>query len=309
MGRAKLIALHETAASRAHHEQMMHSFRGLCPAQSRRFYSSVASKGSLGSSAGSSKSGSFRLSGVKGDGKSLRLYDNVKVLPMTMKEDSLEVQWAVDMDGRLLQTPRNRILLLNSEGLALGIAGEFARQDKFMRPTSMPLTTLASSAIDQFGDTEERHKILCAAKRYLRTDSTCYRADSPKGLTERQAAVLDPLMDWLATDLGAPLNYSSALSISQPESSIERLHERISSYDKWRLSALDSVASIARSYVIGLAFVDGKLNVDSAFDASRVDEEFQIQAHGLVEGSHDIDQAFVRLKLQSAQTYLSLLEL
>ena len=102
---------------------------------------------------------------------------------------------------------------------------------------------------------------------------------------------------------------TTELFVNQPRESIERIFEAISSFDDWRLAALDSAASLSRSYIVGLAFAHGKLDAEQCFEVARIDEEYQINNWGCVEGGHDIDQAFINMRLSAAEALLELVDL
>ncbi len=52
--------------------------------------------------------------------------------------------------------------------------------------------------------------------------------------------------------------------------------------DVFSLSALDTVASVTKSAVVSMAFTDGVITVEDAWEAARVDENFQIKEYGKV---------------------------
>ena len=84
--------------------------------------------------------------------------------------------------------------------------------------------------------------------------------------------------------------------------------EWISELDAWHLVAHHSICAQAKSFFIALALLekdhpDSPFKSDSskAIGASRVEEEFQIENWGLVEGGHDYDRLNCSVQLQSAQ--------
>lgn len=63
---------------------------------------------------------------------------------------SQQPQWfGVTLDGRILKTPMGKTLAVPSETLAHGIAAEWNAQEKHLKPTDMPLMTLACTTLDQ----------------------------------------------------------------------------------------------------------------------------------------------------------------
>lgn len=117
----------------------------------------------------------------------------------------------------------------------------------------------------------------------------------------------DPLIAWVKDEFNAPMKTTTELTVDQPDASVDALYDAIVSTDPWRLSAIDSVASLARSYIIGLAVERGRITAQQAYEASRLHEDYQIANWGKVEGGHDIDQAYVSMKMSAVGTYLELL--
>lgn len=52
----------------------------------------------------------------------------------------------------------------------------------------------------------------------------------------------------------------------------------------------------------------GLLDVKQGLEAARVEENFQIEGWGLVEGGHDIDSAGVKVQLAAPSVFLRLLQ-
>ncbi|CEO99476.1 ATP synthase mitochondrial F1 complex assembly factor 2 [Plasmodiophora brassicae] len=249
--------------------------------------------------------GGFHIGGVKSDGTTKRFYDRVSIFPIDVEEGVQN--YAIDIDKRLVQTPRKRILLVPTRELALAVAGEWSLQTDQVRPTSMPLTALVTTALDQFSCPEESEKCLSKVKAHLRSDAICFRVDSPNELVEKQTEMWDPLIAWVKDEFNAPMKTTTELTVDQPDASVDALYDAIVSTDPWRLSAIDSVASLARSYIIGLAVERGRITAQQAYEASRLHEDYQIANWGKVEGGHDIDQAYVSMKMSAVGTYLELL--
>lgn len=59
--------------------------------------------------------------------------------------------------------------------------------------------------------------------------------------------------------------------------------------------------------VVGLNVYFGRVGYEDAVWAARVEEEFQIDLWGMVEGGHDIDRADMRVRVSAAGMALRLL--
>ena len=54
-------------------------------------------------------------------------------------------------------------------------------------------------------------------------------------------------------------------------------------------------------------FLQGQLTVHDAIDAARLEESFQMEEWGLVEGGHDIDIADMKVRIAGPAMFLRLL--
>ena len=56
-----------------------------------------------------------------------------------------------------------------------------------------------------------------------------------------------------------------------------------------------------------MALIRGVIDVKHAARSARVEEDFQVDKWGLVEGGHDIDQADIAVRLAAPRALMSLL--
>ncbi|BAE51909.1 ATP12 family chaperone protein [Paramagnetospirillum magneticum] len=198
------------------------------------------------------------------------------------KESAAELRdggFAILLDGKPIKTPGGRPLSVPAKPLAEAIAGEWRSQGEQVLPSSMPMTQLASTAIDRVGP--ERPHITGQLMNYAGTDLLCYRAETPGDLVARQTAAWQPLLDWAAQALDAPLLVTTALAaIAQPDASLAALRRHVDAYDDWRLTALQSSTAAMGSLILGLALMEGRLDPEAAFQASQLDETYQIELWG-----------------------------
>jgi chaperone required for assembly of F1-ATPase len=187
---------------------------------------------------------------------------------------------AVTLDGRPVKTPGVRAeLTVPTRPLAEAIAGEWADQGEQVDPRTMPLTALACTAHDVA--IPRRDELVREIARYADTDLVCYRAPQPQALAEREQAVWQPLMDWLALQYDARLNTTTGiLPIEQPAPAKRALARAVEGFDAMHLAALSSATHTAGSLVVGLALVEGRLSASEAFDAAEVERTYQIEQWG-----------------------------
>ena len=87
-------------------------------------------------------------------------------------------EWRVIIDGREIRTPSSNVLALPTEEMAWGIAAEWEEQSARVQPHTMPLMTLASTAIDQLP--QIRPKMVNSMVRCLDADAACFRSQQPQ---------------------------------------------------------------------------------------------------------------------------------
>ncbi|WP_265499313.1 ATP12 family chaperone protein [Paracoccus beibuensis] len=183
------------------------------------------------------------------------------------------------LDDRQLRTPNKKPLVLPTEPLAQAIAAEWDAQSAEILPHTMPLTRAANSAVEKVAPQVDG--VVGMLAEYGGTDLLCYRAPEPAELVERQAAEWDPLLDWAATELRAPLQTTAGvIPVDQDPDALERLRAEVAALDVWALTALHDLVTIPGSLVLGLAVIRGRLSAAEAHRLSRIDEDFQIERWG-----------------------------
>jgi len=231
---------------------------------------------------------------------------------MTMKRFYKKTSWrsegeagfSVYLDERELRAANKRMLRLPSQMLAQAIAGEWADQEDEVDPASMPMTAYAFTALDVVAD--KQHAIQAEVSRYAETDLLCYIAAEPEALAARLAANWQPILDWAAKNLDAPLVTTSGLmAIAQPADSLAALRRRVVALDLFELTAIQTITAILGSLVLALAIIEGRLTVDQAFDLARLEETFQAEQWGLDE-EDEVKQAKDREEVCQGANFLQI---
>ncbi len=187
--------------------------------------------------------------------------------------------FAIHLDGRPVKTPAGRKLAVPFAALAEAMVAEWQEQGEEIKPKSMPMTQLASTALDRIGP--ERATILEQLTRFADTDLLCYRADFPHHLVERQMAHWQPLLDWAADHLQARLAVTvGVLAVPQPAAALAALAARLETYDVWRLCTAQAACAAAGSLVLALALAEGRIDGEQTYQLSQLDETFQIEQWG-----------------------------
>jgi chaperone required for assembly of F1-ATPase len=201
-----------------------------------------------------------------------RFYEAVGVAPSGQGHGVL-------LDGRPVRTPAKRPLVVPSAHLAETIAQEWREQGDTVRPDAMPLTRLASTAIDRMPGL--RQAAIDEVVAYVDTDLVCYRAAEPFELVRRQHHAWQPPLDWLSAAYGIKLTVTtSILPLAQPAAARAGLRTAIEHLDDWPLVGLHAATTSLGSLVLGLALLHGEIDAEAALDASLLDELFEIERWG-----------------------------
>ncbi|PSJ65840.1 ATP12 family chaperone protein [Kumtagia ephedrae] len=186
----------------------------------------------------------------------------------------------VRLDGKPARTPARTRLELPSERAARLVADEFDAQSDTIDPVTMPVMRLANTAID--GVAHEADAVLEDILRFASSDLLCYRADAPEALVTRQNEAWDGVLDWARDALGARLNLAEGvMHIEQPREAIAALaiHLRQRA-EPFRLAALHLMTSLTGSALLALAVEAGERDVETAWTAAHVDEDWQAEHWG-----------------------------
>jgi chaperone required for assembly of F1-ATPase len=187
--------------------------------------------------------------------------------------------FALLLDEKPVRTPGKKQLLLPSRALAEAVAEEWRAQNERIDPATMPLTKLASSAID--GVTGREDEVIGDILNYAGSDLLCYRAEGPRGLVEAQKAHWDPVLAWAKSALGAPFVLAEGIvHVAQPQASLDRLRDALKGHDPFGLAALHVMTGLTGSALLALAVALGRLTPEEAWKAAYVDEDWQIAQWG-----------------------------
>ncbi|RUZ95473.1 ATP12 family protein, partial [Mesorhizobium sp. M7A.F.Ca.US.001.02.1.1] len=146
-------------------------------------------------------------------------------------------------------------------------------------PVKMPVMRLVNTAID--GVASDPQAVLEDILRFASSDLTCYRADAPQGLVERQNQHWDPVIDWART-LGARFNLAEGIiHVEQPRETIAVLGSHLAQRaEPLRLAAIHVMTSLTGSALLALAVDFGEIDAEAAWAAAHVDEDWQIEHWG-----------------------------
>lgn len=188
--------------------------------------------------------------------------------------------WRILLDGKPLRTPARALLTLPGEALALAIAAEWREAGEQIRPTDLPLTGLANAAIDVIP--AGRAAIVAGIAAHAGADLTCYRADAPHSLRDRQTAQWEaPLRAVEARHQVQFRRTTGILHVEQPAATLAAMRSAVLGLSDFQLAGVQPLVGISGSLVLVLAQLAGVLTPDAAFRAATLDEDWQQQRWGV----------------------------
>jgi chaperone required for assembly of F1-ATPase len=182
------------------------------------------------------------------------------------------------LDGKPVRTPAKAQLAAPSRAIADALASEWEAQRDVIDPARMPLTRLANSIID--GVVKRPEPVAAEIEKYLGSDMVFYRVSEPQGLVALQAKHWDPVVAWARDQLGARFVLVEGVGfVAQPSEAIAAAAKAIPR-EPWRLGAVNSMTSLTGSALIALALAYGALDVNAAWAAAHVDEDWNMATWG-----------------------------
>jgi chaperone required for assembly of F1-ATPase len=195
------------------------------------------------------------------------------------KTVSVSLERAILLDGKPVRTPMKAALVLPTSALAHAVAGEWQAQGETIDPAAMPLTRLANTAIDRV--MTDRTRIVAEMLEFAGSDLTCYRAEAPPDLIERQALALNPVLDWAAAELDAAFLVTAGITHRpQPPVALKAVETHLQGLHPFELTALHNMMTLTGSLLIAAMTVAGRLEPEAAWRAAHTDEDFQIEQWG-----------------------------
>mmetsp|Transcript_15116 Transcript_15116/g.26992 ORF Transcript_15116/g.26992 Transcript_15116/m.26992 type:complete len:406 (-) Transcript_15116:60-1277(-) len=263
-----------------------------------------------------------------------------RLQPQSSSPPSSSIEWhTVTLDGRALRTPLGLPLTLPSLALALAVASEWDAQKIYLQPAQMPLMTLCCTAIDQVASDPSVHRTDVMRYLRNDTSCYWADPVEDRVLHRRQSQAWDGLHASLSEDLlGLPgtdvrpamaSGGGEALLLSRrskgnptsglphPPILVEKAKRWVDGLDAWTLTALYSACAESKSFFIGAALIQDAMKKEEAASgggdragmardgkwaagAARIEEEFNIECWGLVEGGHDYDRLNCSIQMHAA---------
>lgn len=197
--------------------------------------------------------------------------------------------WRVLLDSKPVRTPKGSLLDIPSKNLAQAVALEWQAQGETVRPLDMPLTTLGCTAIDLVRPELDDGSCVRRLLPFLETDTVCFE-DDQEALAAMQRAEWGPLRQWFEERFGLTLAVGRGFTAPcHPEYTLTSVEKALAARSEWDLCAIEVATSTAKSLIVAVALVDKPdMAAEDALRWALLEEHFQIERWGLVEGEHDV---------------------
>ncbi len=197
--------------------------------------------------------------------------------------------FAITLDGKPVKTPAGKPLAVPRHVVAEAMAAEWEAQTTVINTDSMPLTRLASIAIDRVS--LDRAALLADITNYLTTDLLCYRVPPHHSetplithdaiLRTRQDAAFDPILVWVRETYGAEFAVTEGvMPIAQAPATLAKIAALFEEATDGELAALAMMVPMLGSALLALALWKGPVEVEAALTMARLDEDFQAEQWG-----------------------------
>lgn len=187
--------------------------------------------------------------------------------------------WQVTLDGRAIKTAGGRPQIVPGERLAALLASEWADQGDELDPSRFILRDLADYALDVVA--ADRAAVIATLLRYAETDTLCYRAEAGEPLEARQIELWEPLLK--AAEARWDIHFErigGVIHRPQPAATLKRLEAVLQAESDLTLAALNTLASLAASLVIGLAALADDADAAALWDIANLEEDWQAELWG-----------------------------
>ena len=184
------------------------------------------------------------------------------------------------LDGRAAKTPARSVLAVPNLEVAHALAAEWNAQEEVVNPLKMPLTRLINSALD--GVANEKEAVRVEIVRFSGSDLVCYRAERPDALVREQGEAWDPVLAFAKATFDADFHVvAGVMHKAQPPQTLTKIEAELARFeDALKLAALNVMTTLSGSALIALAVAHRHFDVETAFNAAHVDEDYQARVWG-----------------------------
>jgi ATP synthase F1 complex assembly factor 2 len=154
---------------------------------------------------------------------------------------------------------------------------------------------------------ENREEAVDSIIKFLDTDTILYQQSYPERLVRLQNQHWLPPVNWANSRYGLGIRPTEGLMLNTStvtDNDRQKLRHEVLKFDGMKLAGFERAVIASKSFLIGLALVEGKLGVEQAVEAARVELMAQTAVWGNVEDVHDLELQFTRRQLSSSMLFL-----
>lgn len=215
-------------------------------------------------------------------------------------------KFEITLDQRKLKTPQGKILQVESKPLALAIATEWDMQKNIIDRSSMHLTALCNTVIDN-PNNHTKQDMANYIVNCLEMDTVLFHSYENEELYKIQTENWDPLVQWFCDKYG--VNLVKTQSIEAPTVSSETktvLTRHLMSYNYSAVYGFMYGVDAIKSVILTLAAAERVISIEEAVRQSRLEENYQISHWGSVEWFHDQNKYDLQSRLAAAILFVHL---
>ena len=189
---------------------------------------------------------------------------------------------------------------VESEPLALAIANEWSSQKDTIERSTMMLTALSNTVLDNPNHLTKTD-IINFILTYAETDTILFHNDAEPNLSQLQREEWDPIIEWFNKRYDTKLEKTVDISPPvYPPGAKMSIASYLNSHNLTTLHGFQFAVETVKSVILAFACIDRFITPEKAVLLSRLEEEYQLGHWGRVEWAHDIAQQDLQARFSSA---------
>lgn len=215
-------------------------------------------------------------------------------------------KYEITLDQRKLKTPQGKVFQVESRPLALAVAAEWDMQKEIIDRSSMHLTALCNTVIDN-PHNHTKQNMVNYIVNCLEMDTVLFHSNENDELYKLQIKNWDPLVQWFCDNYGVDMVKTQ--SINAPTVSPEtkaKLTRHLMSYNQSAVYGFMYGVDTVKSVILTLAAAARIISIEEAVRQSRLEEDYQVSHWGSVEWFHDHNKYDLQSRLAAAILFVHL---
>ncbi|KAL0273566.1 UNVERIFIED_CONTAM: hypothetical protein PYX00_006205 [Menopon gallinae] len=210
----------------------------------------------------------------------------------------------ITLDQKKLKTPKGNLFYVKSEPLALAVAAEWDAQKTNITPSTMHLTGLTSTVIDN-PNKLTKEDMVKEIIGYLHMDTVLFYSHEADELLDLQKSQWTPIISWFRHKFNVNIDAVQGIAepVLEPETK-EIIEKYLMSYDAWAIHGFKFVIEALKSVILGISCCERFISVEKAVLLSRLEEEYQGKRWGRIEWSHELNQQDLQARVAAGILFI-----